>query len=283
VRQPTTTLGGPPNLLDIHLLTKKVGGEMVAFGRNHVKQELRNVRFSLPPAQQIVDYLETLIASVCRIFGLKKNGDRGWWFRAKVMMPYDQELHVRYQSAMDHDDDEAMSLPRSSGLSGFCYMKRRPMICNVGDIRILSEAGTLRDEPEKTFNMTTDQINCVRKDRTWMACTPIFDPVASYPSDGKTSNRSAASSRGIGQYDYTYSSPFDGAVFGTIALDVGWKKRGRVKRTFPRLVEQWYADAKLEPDPSLHHEDPRVQLVIAIMQGTAIQLGRSFSDFFAVK
>jgi len=278
VRQPADRLGKkvPKNLLDIHLLTKEVVRDMVESGLQYAKERLGHLQFWLPDEACVAYQLHSLIAQVVQIFGLKNNGEKNWWFRTNVAMPFRTRLIRRYQVGMDDDADRDLSLHWAGGISGFCYTRRHPLISNLGKIQELARRGELR--PQKLFNVTSEEWAKVRPDRTWLASIPIFDPYGSYPRDHTSSLRAGGDDL-TGYHYLDLESPFDGAIFGTVGLDIGWKDVSKVGRK--DWVAEWYKQADLDPDPPKQLNNPRIRAVIAVMQGVALTLGRLFADSFA--
>src|SRR5262252_2551798 len=152
-------------------------------------------------------------------------------FRANVFVPTeDYEMELVFAYNMDGDGDRTMKFPDlRSGLTGFCYMSRRPQLCNLNEIRTLRESGDPRYE--NLFGMPEQIQGQVRRDRTWLASVPIFDP---YETALAPHARQPDGSMIYEGYAYRgVETDIDGAVLGVLNLDSGWN----------------FAELDLDPDP----------------------------------
>jgi predicted acylesterase/phospholipase RssA len=260
-RQPSNDTGGPPDILDVDQITGETVTEMFRRAARFVRTELGAISFRLPEPEVIEPILRGLIDKALVI--LKQSDNTHVRLRSNIFVPFSEELIPRYRCNMAGDSDEDLILHFTSGLTGFCFVRRCPLMCNLKRIGELAQRGQL--DPREMFGMTAEQHAKVERNRTWLASVPIFDPYASYPRD-----LSARSGRGAGvegQYYRQFSSRTDGAILGVLNLDSAWD----------------YASLQIEEDPMVHWTDVRIRAILDVMQTLAVEVGRILSDYFAAK
>jgi predicted acylesterase/phospholipase RssA len=256
VKQPVSKIGGPSNVLAMHELTVDKIIAMVTLGREYAQKQLQEAgspsiyRSGIQEAE-VVKQLQALVRRCELILGA--NGPQAK-LRANVFLPRKERMKLVYQVNMDgHPDREMEFSDHFSGLTGFCYLTRRPMIANLETIRRL-----VQDHGEENlFGMPPDLQAKVQKDRTWLASVPVFDPYELRvtprelkPSEQQLLHRGAAY-KGI-------ETRVDGPFLGILNLDAGF-----VYASF---------SPELDPRPSVHFEDERIQAIISIMQSTSLRL-----------
>jgi hypothetical protein len=161
-----------------------------------------------------------------------------------------------YSVNMNGDPDAEFTLEKFAGLTGMCFGLRRPVICNLEEIRKAAEGGV---DTKKLFGMTKAAHMDVRSDRTWLASVPVFDQYADYPS---------RIGEDVRHFDGRQYQEFvldgDGAVMAVLNLD------GAVP----------FQQLRLDPSPEVHWTDVRVRSIIDIMRSVAVDLGTVFSTAF---
>ncbi|HEV3437897.1 MAG TPA: patatin-like phospholipase family protein [Gemmata sp.] len=263
VQQPTSDTGVPPDLdlLDVDKVTPKIVKAMYQCGRN-AGDRLGELHYALPDRAQIEQPLTTLINRallvLSQVDSSGKPDNSKILFRSNVFIPSRGTLYIQYAVNMKGDPDENFSLRFDAGLTGFCFSLRRPLICN------LEKIGNLHKENKELLNnlfgMTADQHEQVRKDRTWLASIPIFDPLASYPRDlhsGQVPYQAA--------FYHSLSGRTDGAILGVLNLD----------------AKILYSPMGLDPDPKVHWTDPRIEAILHLMTATSAEIGHILSQYFA--
>jgi hypothetical protein len=169
-------------------------------------------------------------------------------FRANIFIPVQNSLRLTYSYNMEGDSDKDLVFPSlSMGVSGNCYQLSTTLVCN------LAKVAKLRDEQPDTyralFEMPAALQDKVKKDRTWLMSTPIFDPQEVRVVGTRTPTAvPVASDLGIG---------LRGPVLGVLNLDAGWD----------------YAKIELSPDSDVHSGDARIRAIADIMQAEALTIG----------
>jgi predicted acylesterase/phospholipase RssA len=262
VSQPMRDTGGPENLLDVDRLTGDDVREMFDRGARCSGIQLSGVSFSLPNPAQIEPSLERLVSKALRLFGEPNNNRIK--FRSNIFIPQQQELHICYSYNMSGDPDENLVLPFTGGLTGFCFTRRRPLICNLSRISELARRGTLN--PDELFGMPMELHDRVKQDRTWLASVPIFDPYASYPRD-LSPRQTQPTWKPEGYHYYGPPAALDGAVLGVLNLD----------------ADLPYEELGLDQDPAIHWTDVRVEGIINLLTAVASEAGHILSSAFAFR
>lgn len=261
VRQPYSQTGGPASMLALEEVDEDKIRAMVDKGREWAEQDLAALSFALPEASAVEAILSGLVQAALRIF--QPADDSLLHLRSNVFLPCGKSLILTYSYNMAGDPDRNLKFIFTSGLTGWCFTTRMPVICNLQKIRQLAQRGSL--QPEDLFGMTPEEHLNVRQDRTWLASVPIFDPTAMYPRD-LADEPSSGQPRLGGRHYHQLSSPMDGAVFGVLNLDAALP----------------YGDLGLEEDPDLHRSDPRIHAIMGVLQTVSLDLGSVFSQHFAV-
>ncbi|MBP3957165.1 patatin-like phospholipase family protein [Gemmata sp. G18] len=257
VEQPPERIGGPKNVLDIHDLTPEVVNVMFALGQKEAKSTIGAQKFDLPDARPIRDVLEDLVRRSATALGDPSNATLG--LRSNVFIPQGQQLILRYSFNMDdprENPDHEIILRDDQGLTGFCFLRRAPMLCNL---QKLNEAFDTAADPRELFGLDPGLRRQVRSDRTWLLSVPIFDPYSllakrvDWTPDGHPE----------GPYYKVLETALDGAVFGVLNLDAHLP----------------YADPPFafDPDPANLVDDHRICTVRDIMLRAAYTIGGIFS------
>jgi len=259
VAQPFEETGGPGNVMDVDKVDRDTIGVMFTRGREFARKEFDSRGFHLPPETEINPELEALVRRAARIFGDATNAESA--FRANIFVPSGSELVISYRANMDDpnlDTDRDLRLEYRFGLTGFCFVRRRPLVCNMELLRQAREDEGA--DPMRLFGLTKEIQDLVRKDRTWLVNVPIFDPYASYPRE-----LSANPEVGVEGLHYVeLGSPLDGAVFGVLNLDSSIT----------------YSKLGLDVNPETQILDDRVLTLIGIMRSAAMEIAKVFSDHF---
>ena len=262
VPQPFAETGWPHGLLEFDKLTPALARTMYRLGHSFATQELGQsaVTFDRPGRAVIQDRMADAVRSARLVLG---DASERVTLRAALFVPDGWELRLTYRVNMDDptlNPDRELVFEWSQGLAGFCYIRRRPMVC---DLQRLGAAGQ-----DRQFGLSVEQQRLVRGDRTWLMCVPVFDPKTA--SAYEYADNPAALYRG--EFYTELPSPLDGALFGVLCLDADW---------------DYSADpaAGRQPDPVRHlarADDPRVLTLRDILVAAAWSIGRQFdARFFA--
>ncbi|VTR94015.1 patatin-like phospholipase family protein : : Patatin [Gemmata massiliana] len=257
VEQAPDSVGGPKNVLDIHDLTPQVVNVMFSLGREAARSAICNHTFNLPNPSPVRDVLKDLVKRAAIALGDPSNSQ--FQLRANVFVPQGQQLILRYSFNMDDpvaNPDHDMAFGADQGLSGFCFLHRAPMLCNL---QLLDRAFDTADDPARLFGFDSTLQGKVRPDRTWLLSVPIFDPYSllakrvDWTPDGQPE----------GPYYKALETTLDGAVFGVLNLDAHLPYTG---------VQPAY-----DPNPANLIHDLRICTVRDIMLRAAYTIGGIFS------
>jgi predicted acylesterase/phospholipase RssA len=260
----------PEDLLDINKLSKSLMEEMYRLGREESSRP-GPLSFTLPENGVIEKLLEQLIDHVFRVFGKKDNTELQ--FRSNIFIPCKDELYIRYSKYMEKpapgeenkssaNNDHDLKLQFDAGLTGACLTTRRPLLCNLQ--KLGQSDKELRDG---LFGMPETMHNKVRKDRTWLASVPIFDPLASFPRELSIPTKLELPHRTA--YSNCMAGRLDGAVMGVLNLDAN--------------IPYDTIEPRLDPDPEKHRNDHRISATLDLMTSMAIRIGEILSRNFAAE
>ena len=261
IKQPLSTTGGPNNFLDMAALDAKLIESMVEKGHQYARVEIDRIKqpsiYKKDAESAVTDELSTLI-SRCRMVLHRAESESK--LRANVFAPNEDKLKLYFSVNMDQDGDRQMEFPDlQSGLTGFCYMTRRPQLCNLITVR------DLRQMPEyaNLFGMEPALQGLVRQDRTWLASVPIYDPYEVSFSSGRSAEPEGVTS-GWGGAFCGIDTEMDGPLLGVLNIDAGWD----------------YESLELDPRPHFHFTDPRIRAILALMQVSAFTIARAMMKVF---
>ena len=261
IRQPQQKTGGPDDVLAFDKMSEATITDMYTKGSEFAEEELRSLSFTLPKnsgESTMEMHLNRLVDQVRFIVGKPD----GLEIRSNIFIPDGERLVVCYSVNMNGHSDENMVFSSTvSGLTGACYTSRSPLMCNLERVASLVEAKTV--DSARLFNMTPEEQEMVKKDRTWLASVPIFDPFDS--SYGARERPSIHQVTGV--YFYQMNSILDGAILGVLNVDTNWS----------------YSDLNLDMDPMKHYADQRVIMIMDLMQQTALRLGHTLGAALARK
>jgi hypothetical protein len=215
VSQPLSETRGPENLLDVDRIQGEDVQRMYEAGAACANVQLRGISFALPAATQVQLLLERLVRKALRVLGHPNNDLIR--FRSNIFIPRKQELYIRYSYNMKGDPDEDLVLPFTAGLTGFCFTRRRPLICNLSRVADLARRGSL--DPDEMFGMPKELHGKVKQDRTWLASVPIFDPYAAYPRDLSPRQAQPGWPLVEGYHYHGHPATQDGAVLAVLNHD----------------------------------------------------------------
>ena len=262
IEQPVSRTNAPPNLLDVDQLTDDKIRAMFARGEEFATDVLSKYSFALPRGPEkraIEEALEGLVRRVLPLFGQVDNGLLQ--IRANLFLPESQELVLRYGFNMNSDVDRTFKLAYNAGLTGFCFTRHRPYLCNLRPLR--DWAQQTPDRLARLLGMTPDEHLGVRADRTWLASVPIFDPMDCWFVDVESPRRTPKA--GDLPVWSELSATLDGALFGVLNLDAAMP----------------YVDVGLAEDTERALTDPRTLATFKLMEACSFDLGRVFSQAFA--
>jgi hypothetical protein len=228
-------------------------------GRAAATAVLDDRTFRLPDTEAVEPLLAELVEQAALVFGDPGNGRCR--FRANVFVPEQGQLVIRYRANMDGpaDTDRELEFPFDAGLTGHCFSRRRPVLCNLRAFaawRAAHPAGAA----EALFGFTAEMQGAVRADRTWLVSVPVMDPFATGPVLADA-HPAAAACPHYAELD----APFDGAVFAVLNLDAAFD----------------YAAECVAEAPGRSRFRRTRSGVVGIMQSLAVRLGGIFSDRFA--
>jgi len=182
-------------------------------------------------------------------------------FRANIYIPVRNKLKMVFSMNMDDDSDDNLEFPDlSSGLTGTCYQLRTRLVCNLEKIARLRQ--TQPTEYKRLFGMTEELQGKVRKDRTWMASVPIFDPYEIKVLHTRREIRVDYPIHLVATHNVGIT--LGGPVLGVLNVDTAWN--------YPRLG--------LDPDPDIHFSDPRIRAILDIMHARALTIGSELTRLF---
>lgn len=266
IRQPEDETDAPESLLDFATCDRPRIEKMFKRGFEAAKRRFDQHDFSTPDLKAINPTLESLLqqALICLGQPLKDGRPDNSFLklRSNVFMPSSSEPDrwtVAYSANMAGDPDSQLALPKFAGLSGMCVGLRRPLICNLEQVRKASERQV---NTGRLFGMTPDLQKQVLPDRTWLASIPIFDQYACYPTRVGDSFRPFE-----GRSFQEFEPGCDGAVIAVLNLD----------------AKIDYAGLNLDPDPEIHWTDVRIRTIIDVMRGVALGIGNKLTQAFGRK
>lgn len=263
ILQPTSQTNAPPNLLDVDRLDDDKITAMFARGRDFAEEELSRYSFDLPSgaeASAIEQALERVVRRVLRSFGRTNDVLK---LRANVFVPREQKLVLAYAQGMGGDADRGLEFDHNAGLTGFCFVSRRPYLCNLHYTRRWAEEVSSPDA--ELLGMNREAHLSVREDRTWLASVPVFDPADCWFVDSEA----AAMPHDPKAQPIWVKLPgtLDGAVFAVLNLDAAVN----------------YGELDLPEDPAESLTDPRISSILHLLQACSFEIGRIFSRAFARK
>lgn len=256
IAQPFGESGGPENLFDFDSINERRVRNMFEAGAVYAKRELEKLSFDVTCEDHVNLVLSSLVQRTKAI--LDPEGTQAdLRIRANVFFPKKGRLELAFKANMDGDTDVGMSFSApNQGLTGFCYLFRQPLICNLEKI-----ADYVNNAGETLFNMTLEQQAIVDRGRTWLASAPIFDPNDIVFRTSLQPEKAAGPDR----FSTELGTMIDGPVFGVLNVDANLD----------------YGLLNLHPDPSAHITDPRIAAIADMMHIAAGKLGQLFGSEFA--
>ena len=265
VEQPFADTNAPPGgVLAIEGLTPRTVRTMFERGRRAAAAEFDGRSFELPDPALVEPRLAALVAQAALVFGDPENAT--YQLRSAVLVPFGDELFVRYRANMSSpaDSDRDLRMPDDAGMAGLTLQKRQPHLCNLARVTALPP-----EVREERLGFDERLQAAVRADRTWLLTVPVLDPYSSYLRD-------------VFDPDPALVWPADGASdAGEVAARLGFHLDGAVFAVLSLDATVVYEPGGLPADPANQIGDPRVQAVYGIMTATSLVLGRVFSDHFA--
>jgi len=256
--QPFTeeATGWPHSMLQFDKLTPESVRRMFEKGRGFAGVRLRGAQFELPPPEDIEPRLGELMRTALAAFGEPDNSPLR--LRVSLFVPQGSNLVLRYRHNFDPaDQDSHLSFEYNQGLAGFCFVSRRPALCNL---QRLSAEMEKPDRPE--FFGLPDALQArVREGLTWLFSMPVFDPLTAKPYSPEE-----APDLGVPTSShFPLESPIDGGVFGVLGID------GCLD----------YAIMRLADDPEAQLDDPRIQLVRDALLVASGEIGKTVAAYYA--
>ena len=264
IEQPTSQTNAPPNLLDVDQLTDDKIRAMFARGEEFAKDELSHYSFSLPSGaerQAIEDAFSRLVQQVLSL--LHQTDNQTLKLRTNIYMPQAEKLILAYSYNMGDDQDRELEFDYETGLTGFCFLNRRPFLCNLRFTR--EWAKQIESSEARLLGMKRDDHLAVREDRNWLASVPIFDPVDCWFLD--TESPQLKQAPGVLRVWSDLPGTLDGALFGVLNMDAA----------------MLYADFCLSEDPASSLTNPRIASIFNALQACSFDVARIFSQAFARK
>ncbi len=247
IRQPTSNTAGP-GVLAVGAVTEDVIGDMVQRGYDEAQRELACTGAPgvyKPDRDAVITARLKLLVDKCqRAIGTTVEAK----FRANIFIPVQNSLRMVYSYNMEGDSDKDLVFPSlSMGVTGACYQLSTALVCN------LAKVARLRLEQPDTykalFEMPAALQDKVKKDRTWLMSTPIFDPQEVRVVATRT-HAAVPVASALGMC-------LRGPVLGVLNLDAAWD----------------YEKIELNPDSDVHSGDVRIRAIADIMQAQALTIG----------
>ena len=265
IEQPAEQTNAPSNLLAVNELTSDKIRAMFARGEEFARPEFARLSFALgaADADAIQGALGRLVRQINLILGHDDN--ESLQLRSNVFLPSRDTLILRYATNMDGDPDMGLELPTSAGLSGTCFSRKRPYVCNLDILRCWAKVAIVEFPESTQLGMTPAEHLRIRSDRTWLMSIPIFDPIDSWFLD----NPPERSRPEVGTLPIfaELSTDRDGAVFGVLNVD------GAIPHSRLGIPE----------DPEASLTDPRTASMIALMWACSAEVARILSRAFAAR
>jgi len=261
IEQPSSLTGGPPNILDVKAINAGTIRTMVQRGSDEARRVLDGIgtRGIYKSEGEIKDSIRAELTSMIRECELIIADAK---FRANIFIPIRDRLKMIFSVNMGGDSDDGLEFPDlSSGLNGTCYQLRSRLICN------LEKVGQLRsehpDEYEALFGMPEELQRKIRRDRTWLASTPIFDP---YELRVLTMQEATSTVHDEVQRVAFRNVGIElvGPILGILNLDAAWN----------------YAALNLNPDPDFHFADWRIKAILDILQNRSMTIAPILTALF---
>jgi predicted acylesterase/phospholipase RssA len=257
IEQPIDKTGAPLNFLDIHELNQSTIHAMFGLGEEFANEKLRGISFVLPSVGNALrEPLSRLVEQINLILGQVSNESLD--LRANVFVPSYEGLTLRYAFNMDGDSDadRRIILRGNKGLTGTCYSRRRPYLCNLETLRGWALVQT--DQTETQLGMTASEHLAVREDRTWLINVPIFDPQDSWFLDEVPIPEA-------GSVWAELPTDRDGAVLGVLNVDAAI----------------CYGELELPEEPIKCLTDRRISCIVPLLWACSIDIARCLSRAFA--
>ena len=267
IEQPATReqTNAPSNLLAVDELTNDKIRAMFARGEEFARPEFARLSFALnaADADAIQGALGRLVRQINLVLGHDDN--ESLQLRSNVFLPSRDTLILRYATNMDGDSDMGLELPTRAGLTGTCFSRKRPYVCNLDILRCWAKVAIVEFPESTQLGMTPAEHLRIRGDRTWLMSIPIFDPIDSWFLD----NPPERSRPEVGTLPIfaELSTDRDGAVFGVLNVD------GAIPHTRFGIPE----------DPEASLTDPRIASMIALMWACSAEVARILSRAFAAR
>jgi predicted acylesterase/phospholipase RssA len=252
--QPKSKTSGPKTVVSFAALNKNKNTvtAMIEKGAREAQSHLKRV---LPASfirtdadAEVQKEFRELCRGICIIWGRTESDLKP---RAAVFVPVQTRLQPWYQIGFGPGDpDRDLTFDLEGGLTGRAYTERLPWICNLEHVCQIAERGEL--DKDGSYNMTKEEHLSVRKDRTWLAATPIFDPFdREWLRGPETRVKSDA------QAHYRVKTEADGGVLGVLDVDLHLN----------------YATCGVSDKPEIHCTEPKVRGTIDLMAASASRLG----------
>ncbi len=259
--QPTTPekTGWPHTMLEFDKLTPEYVGRMFEKGREFAAVELGGLQFGLPsdePDDEIVGRMHELLNAA--LLALGQTDNRKLRLRASLFVPQDEVLALKYRANFDPaDPDFDLVLNYYQGLTGYCFVTRRPAICNLERL-----GKAFREDERSDFFALDPQIRQrIRADRTWLFSVPVFDPERSTPY----APEEVPDPDVLAAAHFSLESPLDGAVFGVLSIDAAMDY------------------AIIPPEPEEQLKTAAVQLIRDALLAASWDIGKVFSSYYGWK
>jgi hypothetical protein len=164
---------------------------------------------------------------------------------------------------MEADEDRGLQFDHDAGLTGFCFVNRRPFLCNLRSTRRWAE--NISSSDIKLLGMNRADHLSVRSDRTWLASIPIFDPADCWFVDSDAPRMEQDPE--MMPFWVELPRTLDGAIFAVLNLDAALD----------------YGELGLPDDPGSSLTDPRISSIFQLLQACSFEIGGIFSRAFARK
>ena len=255
--------GGPENLLAFDSVNERRVRVMFDAGAAYASRLLQSVSYSVSSdSSSLIIKILASIADTARLVLDPTSSQHNLRVRTNIFLLSKGQLVLAYRHNMvdpetgkEDPDSRMVFTSLDQGLTGFCFLLRCPLICNLAAI-----ATYVDNAGETLFNMTRDQQQSVCSDRTWLASSPIFDP------NDLTFRQALLPPAPVPERFATrFGISMDGPVFGVVNVDANLD----------------YDRVDVARDTSLQGTNTRIAALLDIMQTASMRLGQILGVEFA--
>jgi predicted acylesterase/phospholipase RssA len=253
LRQPVATAGAPVSILDVPSIDAVRIKDMVERGYRHARDEI--ARMDSPAVSKQLDQaaIQSELASLvnsCKIV-FQADGE-AVKFRANVFLPKGSGMRMVASYNMDGDPDDGLVFrDQATGSTGSCYQTHSAIVCNLATVA--AAAVKIESGRATPYRMDAQLQGKIRFDRTWLASMPVFDPFELNVHRRRAVN--LAPEQRVAMVEHPVS--LDGPILAILNLDAAFD----------------YERLRLESEPVLQADDPRIVAILDIMEARTLKIG----------